>query len=549
MKVVSNRTIKYEEPIKLYDIRNTKFHNFIIKGKTNEFVSHNCSLLDECNFGANPKNLKESQSQMMKIYSETKARQKSRFTRDGGRLPTMMFLVSSKKSELDFLDRYTQKVKDDPSVYIVDKPIWEIKPRDRFAKETFKVGVGNKNLESIILPDDADVDSYIKQGYEILDVPMNFKDDFKKNMENSLMAIAGVSLSSALKFISPRRYDSCVVPKTKRQNPFTSEVLTIGLDDDLQIKDFFKPFLVPKSLIQKPLFIHIDSSLKGDITGLSCVAIVGAAEYDNEDTISKLYFDKGVPGYSNDEDEDLKNVELHYADVFTIGIKAPSNSEISLEKTRQFIYYLRKQNWNIKGISIDGFQSADTRQILTTRGFDCQILSLDRTPEGYTQFRAAINENRIEILELEGLRDEAINVEKNMQTGKVDHTSEGSKDKLDSLAGALWNASLYKGTYVYNYGVDIESAILVNNNMLDAQTQIKVQLNQSLVDIKTKEEEDEIRRQIAKLVERSVKDNEVINVSEMSDKEKEVYAKQILKQAETNTYRPSALIDDGIIVF
>jgi Ser-tRNA(Ala) deacylase AlaX len=85
--------------------------------------------------------------------------------------------------------------------------------------------------------------------------------------------------------------------------------------------------------------------------------------------------------------------------------------------------------------------------------------------------------------------------------------------------------------------------------MLDAQTQIKVQLNQSLVDIKTKEEEDEIRRQIAKLVERSVKDNEVINVSEMSDKEKEVYAKQILKQAETNTYRPSALIDDGIIVF
>jgi hypothetical protein len=282
------------------------------------------------------------------------------------------------------------------------------------------------------------------------------------------------------------------------------------------------------------------------------VAIVGAAEYDTEDTISKLYFDKGIPGYSNDDDEELKNVELHYADVFTVGIKAPSNSEISLEKTRQFIYYLRKQGWNIKGISIDGFQSADTRQILTTRGFDCQILSLDRTPEGYTQFRAAINENRIEILELEGLREEAINVEKNMQTGKVDHPDGGrlgSKDKLDSLAGALWNASLYKGTYVYNYGIDIESAILVNNNMLDAQTQIKFQLNKSLTDTQTKEEEDEIRQQIAKLIERSVKDNEVVDVSSMTDKEKAEYKQQVLKQKEPDIYRPTSFIDDGIIVF
>ena len=84
--------------------------------------------------------------------------------------------------------------------------------------------------------------------------------------------------------------------------------------------------------------MHIDTSLTGDRTGISCIAISG---YKHQ----KKYSDTG-------EEYDMN--ELVYRQLFTIGIQAPKGDQISFQKTREFIYYLKKQlGWNIQMVSTD----------------------------------------------------------------------------------------------------------------------------------------------------------------------------------------------------
>lgn len=131
-----------------------------------------------------------------------------------------------------------------------------------------------------------------------------------------------------------------------------------------------------------------------------------------------------------------------YAQVFSVGIKAPPGSEISMAKTRRFIYYLRRCGFHIVVVSTDTFQSAEFHQILKDKGFNTQIKSLDRTPEGYHILREAMVENRIEMIKHAKLENELIFLQRDTGTGKLDHPPDGSKDISDSLAGAIWDLSL-----------------------------------------------------------------------------------------------------------
>lgn len=219
-------------------------------------------------------------------------------------------------------------------------------------------------------------------------------------------------------------------------NPFTSDVVTIGLSDDLRLRDFFRPDLIPDNVLSAPIFIHLDASLTGDRTGLSGVAIVGTKE---------------VTTYGADVGEESVSEELLYQHVFTVGIQAPSDSEISLEKTRQFIYYLKEEvGLNIKMFSADGFQSRDTMQILSVKGYNTTYTSLDRTPDGYDGLRSAINDQRIILLKgCNLLIEELSELERDNLTRKYDHPNYGSKDSADSLAGAFLNASKYKDEFMF----------------------------------------------------------------------------------------------------
>lgn len=438
MKIKNIKHIVSDTDEKFYDVIDSlPYHNFTICTKSSKILTHNCALLDEADFsrggikGASALDIKNG---IMQTYTAIKERMNSRFIKNG-RQYARLFLVSSKKSDQDFIEAYIRKMKSehqDQHMLIIDEPQWVIKPNSTFTGKKFPVAVGNKSLKSMILNDDLteeQEDAYKKQGYRILMVPVELKQSFILDVNTALMNLAGISVIGATTFFNYDMFSKCYIKDYK--NPFVNDILTIGTKDDLQIADFFQIDKIPLAVRSMPQFIHIDASLTGDKTGISDVGSSGVKEtqiYDgaNETVIS----------------------EMTYKHIFSVDIKAPQGSEISFEKTRRFIYYLRSQGFNIVGVSLDGFQSADTKQLLVQQGYDATILSMDKSPEGYLTLRSAMNDERIGLIQIELLEKELIELQRDVQTGKLDHPAEGSKDMSDSLAGAVLNATKHKDSLV-----------------------------------------------------------------------------------------------------
>ena len=378
-----------------------------------------------------------TKSDIMKLYSGVKRRMESRYMTQGGQVPGLLFLVSSKRSEYDFLEQYTKTQINNPNTFIVDEPVWNIKPKDRYCGKWFHVAIGNKFVKSTVVKDGEDPNEYVKQGYTILDVPVEHKEAFELDIDSALMDIANVPVESKSKFIAFER--------------FTVEILTIGMDDNLEIKDFFKAEQIDDYTKSLPGFIHIDTSLRGDKTGLSYVGISGTKNVD------KYKKDENSVTIANEND-------LVYKQVFTIAIQAPTNSEISFEKTRTFIYYLRSIGFNIRGVSADGFQSADTIQQLKLAGYDAKKISLDRTDEGYMTFKSAINEERLDLLNLRGsnLEHEILDLQREF-SGKIDHPQNGCVTADTKILTESFTKSIIDlkedGDKIYAY--DIEKKIKV----------------------------------------------------------------------------------------
>lgn len=445
-----------------------------------------CGMIDEISFAPGA-NVQMEKSKIMETYNGVFERMSSRFMVNG-EIAGKLFVVSSKKSEHSFLENYIKKKKNDPHVFVADAPLWEVKPSQTYSNNKFQLAVGGSNLPSKIVPDEESVvtielnnsevsdlkfnddvqlsnkvtkkaydlivgdtlsngttvtnieygsEKYIHMGYDVINVPVEFKGRFELDLQAAIMNIAGISISDVLKFIP---YDSVAQNYCSDVSPFRFEVIELGTKDKLMISDFFDPSVVSPIVYSKPIFIHLDASVTGDKTGLSAVAVMGYV-YQND--------------YDVEQGIVMPTKRLAYKQIFSVGIQAPPNAEISFQKTRDFIYYLRNQlGWNIKGVSTDGFQSVDTRQQLQSMGFDAKLVSLDRTPDGYTVFKAALAEKRISLIENKYLETEIIQLERDNMTGKVDHPISGCftyDTKIVMLDPKNWRHDIEIGELATNY--------------------------------------------------------------------------------------------------
>ena len=378
-----------------------------------------CGMLDEVNFAPGASATMEK-SKIMQTYSSVKARIKSRFIKDG-KLLGKMFLVSSKRAEQDFLEVYLNRRKkedDADKLFIVDEPLWVVKPSSTYSGKKFKVAYGAKQLMPQVVTENDDEEHLIQMGYQILEVPIEFYGDFKLNIITALQDLAGIALPGTTSYFNYKIFSKCYID---RKSPWSNEVLQIGLDDDMEYEEFFDFNLIPKQLIHLPIAIHVDTALKNDLLGMSAVAYLKNVIEDSDDGLVE------------------KRVYEH---IFSVGIQAPPGSEISLAKTRRFLYRLRAMGLNIVVVSTDTFQSAEFHQILKDKGFETAIRSLDRTPVGYQILREAMLEGRISLIRHSRLENELIYLQRDTTTGKLDHPPNGSKDISDSLAGAVWDLSL-----------------------------------------------------------------------------------------------------------
>lgn len=335
---------------------------------------------------------------------------KTRFVYKGNN-PTFLALASSKRSEKSFIEEHMKKKlkSEKDNVYISDGPVWEVKPEGTYSKETFRIALGNKFLQSMVIPDEDDSEPYLAKGYKIIEAPIDFRADFLDDIDRALCDFAGISSSSITKYISAAAFYDLITNRIK--NPFTREILEVGNgpDDDAQYYDFFDITKIDPALKSKPLFIHLDMSVTGDKTGIAGVFIKGKK-----------------PSI----DPSLQSNDLFYSLAFSVSIKAPKGRQISFEKNRNFIYWLKAQGFNIKGITSDTYQSVDTGQALSARGFNYSVLSVDRVDtdricKPYQYFKTTIYERRLEIYDHKILKAEVTDLERNLDTGKVDHPDAG----------------------------------------------------------------------------------------------------------------------------
>lgn len=393
---------------------------------------------------------------------------KTRFLHNG-KNPTLMVLASSKRSEKSFLEEHMKKklADEDASVLIVDEPVWNVKPKETYGGKTFKIAKGNRFLPSEIIPDGEDEYIYRSKGYSILEVPIEFRTDFRDDIDRALCDFAGVSSSDITKYISGAKFMENTDISIK--NPFTKEVLEIGNDDNMQYYDFFDMSRVPKDMMYKPLYIHMDMSVSGDNTGIAGTWIAGKRHSSGDlDSSNEVYFQLA----------------------FSVGIKAPKGRQISFEKNRLFIYWLREQGFNIRGISSDTFQNVSLAQDLTSKGFKYDIISVDRVNtekicEPYAYFKTVIYENRIKVFDCKLLQEEIVGLERNTNSGKIDHPDGGkygSKDIADSVCASVFNASKHADEFSFEYGetLDAMHEVSTTHNYETERQQLSVDFEHEL---------------------------------------------------------------------
>lgn len=381
--------------------------------------------------------------------------------------PTMLVVASSKRSEQSFMESYIKSLSetDGSNTFVVDEPVWKVKPAGTYSTDTFKVAVGDRLHENLLIPlqDYNNLEFYRLKGYtNILEVPVDFKAKFLQDIDRALCDYAGISSSSLNKFMSAQRVVDCI--DDKYENPFP-DIIEVGngRDDLVQYKNFFKVENVPKQYMNMPLYVHLDMSKTGDMTGIAGVWIIG-----------KKPTTDGSP--SND---------LSFQLAFNTSVKAPKGREISFEKNRNFVRWLREVGFNVKEVTADSYQSVDLIQILNSEDFVCNTLSVDIIDAKshiclpYQYLKSTVYEQRFKMYKTKRLYDEFVELERDMNSGKIDHPRNGHKDALDAVCGATFTASKHAEEFAYDYGEALDT--IIENNSDNTRTQVTIDLEKELI--------------------------------------------------------------------
>jgi hypothetical protein len=412
---------------------------------------------DEVNFGVG-NNVEKQKAKLRKMISQIDARMISRFGK-GTYLPTMNIIASSKDSEQAFMESYIEMKRQNESktTLIVDEPQWIVR-NDKGSPDdpgSFYVAVGNKFLAHELLPvnvTETEVNAYREKGYFMLKVPPIYREAFEDNIDLALTDNAGISTSSSTKYISGVRLNQIKTDTYK--NPFTKDIIEVGNspEDISQYSNFFDISRINPRDMARPMFIHLDMSLSGDKTGIAGVWITGKRPQKVGEEPSK---------------------ELEFKVAFSVSVKAPKGFQVSFEKNRNFVRWLRDRGFAIKGISSDTYQSAQIQQQLKADGFNTKILSVDRVDSStkqnlpYAFFKSAIYERHIQLYkDCTLLTEEIVSLER-LSDGHIDHPQNFSKDQSDAVCGALFLASEFAEEYAFDYGENLEASLEVNAAVSD----------------------------------------------------------------------------------
>ncbi len=331
----------------------------------------------------------EEKSNAKEVRDMLKNRQTSRFGLRSGLTCT----ISSARYSNDAMDSIYANKKNDPDSHCSLKKTWEAKDPKKMSKETFNF-----------------VAQYDDNGKPVEiweNIPMDF---YKASQENAekFMRDFGCKPSLALE---PFDRDAQVVVRNvnfEREDPLTPE-------------GKFKDWFVCQDSEWR--YAHIDLALKKDSCGIAVGRPDGFIELDGEER-PRVFID------------------------LIMRITAPEGGEIMFSDVRQVLYSMIERKFKINYVTFDGWQSADSIQILNKRGIEAELLSVDRDTKAYDTLKALLHLKGIDYYRytITDGKGEKINIfEKeymsleSIKAKKVDHPDGGSKDVSDAVAGMVWN--------------------------------------------------------------------------------------------------------------
>lgn len=412
---------------------------------------HNC---DEAEFGKSKSVSDVDKSQVADLYQNVRNRMDSRFMQRGGVNPGLLCLVSSAGAQGGFLSKHVEAKKSDESTYFSRYALYEVKEGFEDSPR-FKVVVGDKLNKSYIVRQEADP---IREGARVVDVPVEFKPAFEKDIDDAIRNIAGVETYGSVLYLPQRdKLISCLEMSTPRQHPFSKETLPLSIYDTIEVQDFFEKDRIVKLFdkthdLYKPLFyptadrfIHVDLAKNRDCAGMAMTCVSETME-----------FNRVLENGTRIRARDYK----HFLD-FAVRFKAPPGGEIDFSKIRTFIFFLRNYcSFPVKWVSFDSYQSTDSLQTFKKeKNIEAKELSLDKKPGPYRTFRNIILELRFDMYEYPPFYDEITTLEDHTMIGgkKIDHPVGGSKDVSDAVCGSVTGSLLYKGHQIT--GTDAQKAL------------------------------------------------------------------------------------------
>lgn len=402
------------------------------------------AIMDEVDSPTASDKLKQ---RVLQAYESTVLRFESRFVDDVYKESIgKFFLVASKQEQHSFLDAFITEHKEAKNTYIADIKYWETREQGTYSGKTFPVMLGDVYMPSKILSSEQEKQNAIQNGYQIVDVPVEFYESFERNLVGSLRDIAGIStvgLRRSKLFPSERSILDCY-DETK-PDPANLTTIELGLNDELDLIKFLdlSKIRVPK---HHKRFIHCDIAFSGDGDALS-IAMSSVKDWVRKDIENP------------DGTFDIQKVPVVETD-FAIRLKGHPGDEVPIYRVRKLVLDLRAAGFNVHFSADLVLLSKDTEQILSRSKIPCSYLSLDKTISPYLTFRELVHEQRWVFHKSNMLHFELANLEYDKDRQKIDHphkvetlqfledggTKElvvlGSKDLSDAVAGSVYNAVL-----------------------------------------------------------------------------------------------------------
>ena len=255
----------------------------------------------------------------------------------------------------------------------------------------------------------------------IMEIPKIYERNFRNKPEQALRDLAGIPPQAGSAFISlVHKVEECFEKWTERHGDAQP------VSPDARRPVIAEWFRSPTPL-RRAVHLDIGYSGNGDAAGI----VMGH--------VSHLV---------QTESEDEEEVEKPYIIIDAIiRVKAAPGQEVMISDLRNYIYELRRRGFKIQSVTMDGFQSTDTRQQLRKKRLNPSYLSVDKSKLPYEDMRDAIYEGRLEIppymTYISPGEGELVNIAfkeitELEDTGKkVDHPANGSKDVADGIAAVV----------------------------------------------------------------------------------------------------------------